>query len=206
MAQGLSTVIFDLGGVLIDWNPRYLYRKLLKSEAEVESFLGDICTSDWNEQQDAGRSLEEGTRLKVNEYPGHKALIEAYYGRWTEMLGGPIEGTVDILQQLKKQGTHKLLALTNWSAETFPHAWERYPFLHWFEDILVSGREKLKKPNPAIYHLLLSRHHLSPTETLFIDDNQRNIDSASGLGLQTIWYRDPDQLTSELQKLGILIG
>ena len=119
------------------------------------------------------------------------------------MLGGPIQGTVDILAQLKAQKNHQLLALTNWSAETFPFAIERYQFLDWFEDILVSGKEKLKKPDSRIYTLLLSRHDLHPSDALFIDDNERNVKAAAQLGLSTIWFKNPNQLRNELESLGI---
>ena len=203
MAQQPKAIIFDLGGVLIDWNPRYLYRKLLNTDDEIESFLRDVCTSDWNEQQDAGRPLEAGTKIKIDQFPEQQTLIEAFYGRWTEMLGGPIQGTVDILAQLKAQKNHQLLALTNWSAETFPFAIERYQFLDWFEDILVSGKEKLKKPDSRIYTLLLSRHDLHPSDALFIDDNERNVKAAAQLGLSTIWFKNPNQLRNELESLGI---
>jgi len=204
MSQAITTIIFDLGGVLIDWNPRYLYRKLLDSEAAIDDFLDQICTSDWNEQQDAGRSLEEATRTKVEEFPEHKELIEAYYGRWSEMLGGPIAGTVALLEELRRQQNYKLLALTNWSDETFPIAWERYSFLRYFEDILVSGREGLKKPDPAIYQLLLDRNDLTPQEALFIDDNARNIAAAEKIGLKTIHFTSSSDLQDAIKAKDLL--
>lgn len=204
MPQAITTVIFDLGGVLIDWNPRYLYRKLLDDEAAIDAFLNEVCTPDWNEQQDAGRSLEEATRTKVAEFPEHKELIEAYYGRWSEMLGGPMAGTVALLEELRRQQNYKLLALTNWSDETFPIAWERYSFLRYFEDILVSGREGLKKPDPAIYHLLLDRNDLNPPEALFIDDNARNVAAAKKIGLKTIHFTSSSGLKEALEGKGLL--
>lgn len=196
----LTTIIFDLGGVLIDWNPRYLYRKLMPRAEEMEYFLEHICTPDWNEQQDAGRPLAQATREKVEEHPQHADLIEAFYGRWPEMLAGPISGTVDILNEIQQQQSHQLLALTNWSAETFPVAWERYDFLRHFEDILVSGRVNLKKPDPAIYQLLINQHGLSPNSVVFIDDNARNIKAAQQLGLHTIHFTSPEALRQELQE------
>jgi len=204
MSQAITTIIFDLGGVLIDWNPRYLYRKLLDDEASIDEFLNTVCTPDWNEQQDAGRSLEEATKTKVAEFPDQKDLIEAYYGRWSEMLGGPISGTVAILEELRKQQDHTLLALTNWSDETFPVAWERYSFLRYFEDILVSGREGLKKPDPAIYHLLLERNDLVPREAVFIDDNARNIAAAKEIGLKTIHFTTSSELQEALKRMELL--
>ncbi len=204
MSQAITTIIFDLGGVLIDWDPRYLYRKLLDDETAIDAFLNEVCTPDWNEQQDAGRSLEEATRTKVAEFPEHKELIEAYYGRWPEMLGGPIAGSVALLEELRRQRNYKLLALTNWSDETFPIAWERYSFLRYFEDILVSGREGLKKPDPAIYRRLLDRNDLNPGEAVFIDDNARNIAAADRLGLKTIHFTDSSDLKDALAAKGIL--
>jgi len=124
----IETLVFDLGGVLIDWNPEYLYNKLIPDEEERRWFLSTICTLDWNEQQDAGRSLQEGTEHLVKHFPGHEKAIRAYYGRWKEMLGGPIHETVEIFRELKTQGRLKLYALTNGSAETFPVALELYDF------------------------------------------------------------------------------
>ena len=204
MSQAITTLIFDLGGVLIDWNPRHLYRKLLDDEAAIDDFLDRICTSDWNEQQDAGRSLEAATKSKVEEFPEKKELIEAYYGRWSEMLGGPIAGTVALLEELRRQQNYKLLALTNWSDETFPVAWERYSFLRYFEDILVSGREGLKKPDPAIYRLLLERNGLDPQGALFIDDNARNVAAAKKMGIKTIHFTSSGDFKNALEEKGLL--
>ncbi|MEZ4986169.1 MAG: HAD family phosphatase [Saprospiraceae bacterium] len=198
----ISTLIFDLGGVLIDWNPRYLYRQLLETEEEITHFLTHVATSDWNEAQDAGRSIEEGTAWLVNQFPEYATLIEAFYGRWEAMLGGPIQGTVDLLSSLKTEGRYGLYALTNWSAETWPIAWERYPFLHWFDGILVSGQEKMRKPTPAFYRLLEERFPISLADSLFIDDNKRNVEAARSLGLRSILFQSPTQLQEELTILG----
>jgi 2-haloacid dehalogenase len=199
----LKTIIFDLGGVLIDWNPRYLYRKIMDSEAEVEDFLQNITTSDWNEAQDAGRPLVEATALLVEQYPDQAALISAFYGRWTEMLAGPITGTVNILQHLKEQQQYDLFALTNWSAETWPLALERYDFLGWFQGVLVSGQEKMRKPAPAFYRLMEERFPLRLSSSLFIDDNLRNVQAAESLGLRSIHFKSPQQLEKELQVYGV---
>ena len=199
----ISTIIFDLGGVLIDWNPKRLFRKIFETEEEINDFLTNICTMDWNEQQDAGRSLEEATQILLNRFPDHEEPIRAYYGRWSEMLGGAIEGTVAILDNLKNNKEYQLLALTNWSAETFPIAQERFHFLTYFEDILVSGEVKLKKPDPRIYKMLLETHQLDPAATIFIDDSARNIAAANKLGIQAIHFQSPEQLQVELMQLGI---
>jgi 2-haloacid dehalogenase len=200
----IDAIIFDLGGVLIDWNPSYVFDKMFEDEEQKKHFFENICTSDWNEKQDAGRSLKEATEELVTKHPEWKAYIEAYYGRWEEMLGGPIHGTVEILKQLKEQEKYKLYALTNWSAELFPIALERYDFLHWFDGRVVSGEEKMRKPFSEFYQLLLDRFGLNVEETLFIDDNTRNAKAAEAMGLKTIIFKSPFQLKEELAKLGIL--
>lgn len=203
MAGQIDTIIFDLGGVLIDWNPRYLYRQIFDTEADVEGFLRDVVTMDWNEEQDGGRSLAEATELLIKSFPQWEEEISAYYGRWEEMLGGPIESTVEILSHLRSQGTYRLLALTNWSSETFPIALERYDFLHWFEGILVSGLEQLKKPDPQIYQLLIDRYQLDLDCCVFIDDNKRNIDAAIVEGIDSIHFTNPDLLRTDLLNKGV---
>ncbi|MBB5397146.1 HAD family phosphatase [Mucilaginibacter sp. AK015] len=199
-----DTIIFDLGAVLIDWNPQYLYRKLFADERDMLHFLANITTPDWNEEQDAGRPLQEGTSLLVQQHPQHEANIRAFYGRWDEMLGDAIEGTVEIFEQLKNTNRYKIYALTNWSAETFPVALERYDFLNWFDDIVVSGTEKMRKPNPAFYQLLLQRHNVKAQNALFIDDNLRNVSAAQKLGIQSIHFNSPQQLKTELENLKII--
>ena len=200
----IDAIIFDLGGVLIDWNPSYVFDKLFDDEKRKKHFFENICTSDWNEKQDAGRPLEEATQELVSKHPDWKEYIEAYYGRWEEMLGGPIPGTVEIFRQLKEANRYKIYALTNWSAELFPIALERYDFLHWFDGRVVSGEEKMRKPFPEFYQLILSRFQLTPQETLFIDDNLRNVQAAEEIGLKTIAFHSPEQLKDELIQAGIL--
>jgi 2-haloacid dehalogenase len=201
--MNITTVVFDLGAVLIDWNPRYMYRKIMESETEIEYFLENICTTDWNEQQDAGRSFAEGTKILSYQFPKHSDYISAFYDRWEEMLGGPIEATVDILLRLKSTGNYRLIALTNWSAESFPIALERYEFLHWFEDIVVSGREMMKKPDPAIFQLMIDRYQLQEKDTVFIDDNHRNITEAAKMGFNTIWFKDAISCEEQLLDFGL---
>ncbi|GGB10424.1 HAD family hydrolase [Puia dinghuensis] len=200
----IDTLVFDLGGVLIDWNPQYLYNKIIPDEQERRWFLSTICTPDWNEEQDAGRSLQEATELLVAKYPDHEAAIRAYYGRWKEMLGGPIHETVEIFRELKNQGQIKLYALTNWSAETFPVALELYDFLHWFDGRLVSGEEKVRKPFPEIYKLLIERFDIDPHHAIYVDDNIRNVLPARELGFIGIHFRTPALFREELKKLGVL--
>jgi len=204
MNNRIDAIIFDLGGVLIDWSPSYVFDTMFDDEEKKKHFFENICTSDWNEKQDAGRSLREATEELVQKHPAWKEYIEAYYGRWEEMLGGPIHGTVEIFRQLKESGRYKIYALTNWSAELFPIALERYEFLHWFDGRVVSGEEKMRKPFPEFYQLILDRFQLIPSETLFIDDNLRNVKSAEDMGLRTIPFQSPEQLKDELVLFGIL--
>ncbi|MGZ3838648.1 MAG: HAD family hydrolase [Flavisolibacter sp.] len=202
--MNIDAIIFDLGGVLIDWNPAYVFDNMFEDEAKKKYFFEYICTPEWNEEQDAGRSLQEATELLVKRHPDWKEYIEAYYGRWQEMLGGPIQETVEIFRQLKQHGKYRLYALTNWSAETFPIALELYEFLHWFDGRIVSGEEKMRKPFPEFYQLTLERFNLVPEETLFIDDNLRNIKAAEDLGIQCIRFENPGQLRASLVQRGIL--
>lgn len=200
----IDTIIFDLGAVLIDWNPEYLYRKIFDNEEDMHHFLQHICTQSWNAEQDAGRSWAEATDLLVNRHPEYEAEIRAFRDRWPEMLKGPIDGSVDILKELKERGTHRLLALTNWSAETWPVAWEQYDFLQIFEGILVSGKEKLKKPDPAIYQLLTDRYNLRPERSIFIDDSIANVESARDFGIHALHFTSPEALRAELEKAKII--
>jgi 2-haloacid dehalogenase len=200
----IDTVIFDLGGVLIDWNPRHLFRKLFDEEQEMEYFLEHVCTSDWNEQQDAGRPFAEAIAEKAVAFPKYEHEIQAFFHRWDEMLGGPIEGTVAILDQIHQAKKYRLLALTNWSHETWPIAWERYSFLKYFEDILVSGKEKLKKPDPGIYEMLLERNTLRSEQAIFIDDSYRNVRAAREAGIQPIHFTNPTALRTTLRHFGVI--
>jgi len=192
-----KTLVFDLGGVLIDWNPRYLYRKMFDDEGDIDIFLSEVCNPEWNVKQDAGRTLAEATAERVALFPDKKSLIEAFYDRWEEMLGGEIGETVDILRELKSKD-ETLYALTNWSGETFPIALQRFDFLHWFEGTLVSGDEKLAKPDPAIFHLLLNRYNLQAQDCLFIDDSKINIEAASRIGFETHHFTSAQELRGNL--------
>ena len=200
----IHTIVFDLGGVLVDWNPYYVYRKIFSDEADIRSFFENVCTSDWNEEQDAGRSLREGTELLVNRFPEYEPQIRAYYDRWEEMLGGPIAGTVEILKELKQKPHLKTYALTNWSAETFPIALGRYDFLHWFNGRVVSGEEKTRKPFPTIYQTLIDRFSIQPENALYLDDNVRNLHPAKELGFSVHHFTTPEAFRKELLELGVL--
>ena len=199
-----TTIIFDLGGVLVDWNPAYVFDTLIEDEEKRNHFFKNICTPEWNEEQDAGRTLEEATKMLVDQHPEWQEYIEAYYGRWEEMLGGPINETVEIFRQLKDSGRYKMYAVTNRSAELFPIALQKYDFLHWFDGRLVSGEEKMRKPFPEFYQLLLDRFAIKKEEAIFIDDNLRNVEAAREFGIETIRFTTPDELKKELQGKGIL--
>jgi 2-haloacid dehalogenase len=200
----IAAVVFDLGGVLIDWDPRYLYRRLLDGdEAAVEAFLAEVCTPEWNARQDAGRPWEEAVAELCARHPEARSLIEAFDRRWEEMLGGPVEGSVELLAELRAAGL-PLYALSNWSAAKFPIARARYPFLGWFDDVVISGEVGLLKPDPAIYRLLLDRHGLVPRQTLYVDDAEPNVDAARQLGMRALRFRDAGSLRAELAVLGLL--
>lgn len=200
----VEAIVFDLGGVLIDWNPRYLFRKVFSGEDDrIELFLREICNQHWNEKQDGGRSFSDAVDELTAKHPEWADMIKLYQARWPEMLGGSIHGTVEILKDLKTRGW-PLYALTNWSAETFPHALERFEFLQWFEDIVVSGTEKMLKPEARFFRLLLERHGLNPKTTLFIDDVEANVVGAHAVGMQAVRFRSPELLRGDLCRLGAL--
>lgn len=201
-----NTIVFDLGGVLIDWNPRYVYRTIFKTEEEMEWFLQNVTTPEWNENQDAGYPLHKATEDLIVKHPEWSNEIKAYYGRWIEMLGTSIRETVEIFHELKQGDQYKLYALTNWSAELFHHARERFEFLKWFEGIIVSGEEKMRKPFTEIYKLLLDRYHLDAEHTIFIDDSLKNIKGAEASGITGIQFHNAKQLKEELNRLGITVS
>lgn len=198
-----TTVVFDLGGVLIEWDPRHLYRKLFDAPDEMESFLAEVTTAEWNAQQDAGRPWAEAVETLVAEHPERRELIEAFHLRWPEMLAGEIPGTVDVLSELRDAGI-RLVALSNWSAEMFPVARERFDFLSWFEGIVISGEVGVNKPDPRIFAHLIERFGIEPAATLFIDDSPANIDAARALGFRAIQFTDAPELRRELVGLGLL--
>jgi 2-haloacid dehalogenase len=200
----IKNIIFDLGGVLIDWNPEYVYLEVFEGDRKkMQWFFDEICTMDWNENQDAGYPLQKATEDRVKMFPQYEEWIRMYYGRWEEMLGEAIEDTVTILNQLLENPDYRVVALTNWSAETFPVALSRFEFLHRFEGIVVSGTEKTRKPFPEIYQLTLDRYEFKAQESLFIDDNLRNLESASEMDIQTIHFKNPNDLKSNLKQMGI---
>jgi 2-haloacid dehalogenase len=198
----IKCVVFDIGGVLIDWNPRHLFRKVFDSEDEMEWFLANVCTYEWNVQQDGGKLFSVATAELQQKFPEYSDKIALYYGRWEEMLDGDIKGTVEIFRRLKSAGM-PLYALSNWSHEAFPVAYNRYDFMKDFDGLVVSGYEKLLKPDHAIYRVLMERYNVNPAESVYIDDNKPNAEAAAELGFNAIHFTSPDQLRAELTALGL---
>ena len=203
MSRRPAAVVFDLGGVLIDWNPRHLYRDLIPDEAELERFLAEVCTPAWNAMQDNGRTIAEANAEAIGRFPAQRPLIEAYYGEFGRMMRCEIAGTVAILEELHEAGT-PLFALSNWSAETFHHAERRFAFIKRFDGLPISGREGMRKPDPAIFRLAAERFGVEASRTVFIDDHAPNIESAGSLGFHALHFTWPDELRRELVALGLL--
>jgi 2-haloacid dehalogenase len=198
-------VLFDLGGVFIDWNPRHLYRRLFADEAAMEEFLATVCTQEWNAEQDRGRPFAEAVRLLCAAHPHLADAIRAYDARWEEMLKGEIRESVRCLEELRRRAV-PLFALTNWSAEKFPLARARFSFLAWFEGVLVSGEVGLKKPDSRIFALAAERFSLDPAATLFVDDTAANVEAAAALGFRAYRFTDPAALRRALTGCGLLPG
>lgn len=197
-----DAIIFDFGGVLFDWNPDYLYRQLIADPAERARFLAEVCTPAWNAQQDAGRPIADALMEKIAEFPQHEALIRPYYERWNETLAGKLDAGVALLDELHAADI-PLYGLTNWSAETYPQAERRYPeVMGRFRDVVVSGRERLAKPDPAIFQLLLARSGQAARRCVFIDDSPTNHRAAEALGFIAIHHTDPARTRARLIELG----
>jgi len=196
----INSVVFDLGNVLIDWNPRYLYRKLIPTETELEWFLENICDEKWNAKHDAGHSFSDGIAEYSKKFPQYSELIEAWFGRWEEMLGDSLEEVVDILSAIKSSRM-SLYILSNWSAETYPIAEKRFDFLHWFDGKVISGEIGIVKPDLEIFKFLMTSYNLTPQETVFIDDKLVNVEAAKELGIHGIHFKNASILRKDLRKL-----
>lgn len=204
MSKNITTIIFDLGGVLIDWSPEYVYLKEFRGDRKkMDWFLEHICAWTWNVNQDAGYPIEKATQERISLFPEYKELIEMYYGRWEEMLGFAHEETVAILKKLVDNPNYRVLALTNWSGETWPKAIAKFPWLQWFEGILVSGDEGMRKPFAEIYELMLSRYSIPADEAVFIDDSKANIVGCEAVGIKGIHFTDAQTLEVKLCELGV---
>lgn len=204
--NNINTIIFDLGGVLIDWNPEYVYLKEFEGDRDkMQWFFDNICTMDWNENQDAGYSIYQATQDRIAMFPEYETLIRMYYGRWTEMLGKAKQGTVEILKKLIDHKDYKVVALTNWSHETFPFAKVKFDFLSWFHGIVVSGEEHTRKPFKDIYLTTLNRYNITARNAIFIDDSLRNIKAAEELDINGIHFESSEKLKLQLKTFNINI-
>jgi 2-haloacid dehalogenase len=189
---------------LLDWSPSYVFTDTyFKTPEQRDYFFAHICTSDWNEKQDEGRNISVATEELIGQFPDWETSIRDFYGRWTEMLRGPIAGTVDIFRKLKQSGKYKIYALTNWQADLFQIALVRYNFLHWFDGRVVSGEEKMRKPSAAFYNCLLQRYNVDAATAVFIDDSHRNIAGAEAVGIKGIHFQSPEQLAAALRQINI---
>ena len=199
-----DTILFDLGAVLVDWNPRYLYRPLFNGDEQaMEHFLAEVVPPWWNLEIDAGKTFDQAVAERVAVHPDHADKIALWRDGWEQMLRDEIADSVEILVELRNRG-YRMHALTNWSAETFPIARRRFEFLKWFEDIVVSGEVGLAKPDPRIFALAIDRCRLDPARTVFIDDSLRNVEAGRNAGMHALHFRDPQQLRTDLNRLGVL--
>ena len=196
-------IVFDLGSVLIEWNPRHLYRKVFSDEAKMEWFLANVCHNDWNLAQDRGRTFDDAVVEATARHPKHAAEIAMYRDRWMEMVPGAIMGSVEILEELHKKGA-PLYAITNWNGDTFRATRNRFPFLNLFRDIVVSGDEKMLKPAPEIFHLLAKRNKLSLADSIFVDDSLKNVRGAEAVGMKGHHFTSSEGLRSDLVRRGLL--
>ena len=204
MQKKITTIIFDLGGVLIDWSPEYVFLKEFRGDrVKMDWFLDHICAWDWNANQDSGYLLATATEDRVTLFPEYEELIRMYYGRWEEMLGFAHEDTLGILKKLVGDPNYRVLALTNWSSETWPKAIAKFTWLQWFDGILVSGQEGMRKPFPEIYELMISRYNINKDETVFIDDSVDNIEGGEAVGLKGIRFKNAEKLVRQLGDLGV---
>jgi 2-haloacid dehalogenase len=203
-ARAHDAIVFDLGGVVVDWAPRYLYQTLISDPAELEYFLKEVCNGPWMLLTDGGtHDWPTATAELSAKFPKYKEHIEAFRPRWHEMMRGEIADTVAILERLKAQG-QRLLGLTNWATDTYDESLNRLPGLQLFEDVVVSGREKLRKPDAAIFQLLSRRYGIDPARSIFIDDNRNNVDAAARLGFDALFFSSPGQLAADLTQRGAL--
>ena len=204
MQTPIKAIVFDFGGVLLNWDPRNLYRRYFPDQPQaMDDFLTEINFHEWNAEQDKGRPFAEGIAEHSAHFPHHAHLIQAYFDNWEDSVTGAITGSVDILQTLKSKG-YPIFGLSNWSLETFPHVRHKYDFFDWLDNIILSGEVRLNKPDPAIFNLLLSKTGYSAPECVLIDDSKSNIDSARKLCFATVHFTSPENLHTELQRLKVL--
>jgi len=204
--MAIKNIIFDFGGVLINWDPHVPFIKAFNGDEEkAQWFIKNICNHEWNMRLDKGMSFDDGIREKIELFPDYADYIHLYKSEWIHTVTGAIEGTVDILSKLKEQHPYRLLGITNWSGETFPLAKVKFPFLNWFEDIVVSGDVKMVKPDAEIFEYAMKRFTVEPEESIFIDDNADNFKQAESMGIQAIHFKNPKQLREDLERFGVKV-
>jgi 2-haloacid dehalogenase len=192
-----TNIVFDVGNVLVDWSPHHLFRKIFPDDAAIDAFLAEVDFHVWNREQDRGRSFDEGGEWLAERFPHHREAIVSYGPRFQEAISGPIQGTVDILTELRDAGA-PLYAITNFNQHAFRDTQKRFPFLTWFRDVVVSGEERMLKPDPDIYHVLLRRNGLAPETCVFIDDSAANVAAAAALGMRAVRFTSPEALRREI--------
>jgi 2-haloacid dehalogenase len=203
MQRSIDTIVFDLGGVLLDWDPRHLYRKLFDDEVAMERFLSEVCTLEWHRAHDLGVPTERSCAALAAAHPDQAELIWAWARRSEEMIAGPIDGSVEILASLRAAGV-PCYALTNMERETYPVRREKFAFLRWFDGTVVSGLEGVAKPDARIFTLLLERFDLAPERTVMIDDSPANVESARRAGMHALEFQSPARLRRWLTDAGLL--
>jgi 2-haloacid dehalogenase len=200
----VDAVVFDIGGVLLDWDPRHLYRRLFDDPDDMADFLARICTSDWHHAHDLGADIGQSCEHLARQHPGHADLIMAWAERGEEMIRGQIDGTVAVLAELRSAGL-PCFALSNMERDTYPIRRDRFAFMRWFDGCVISGIEGVAKPDRRIFEILLDRHGLDPHRTVFIDDSAGNVEAASAIGMAGIRFVSPVKLRSELRGFGLPI-
>jgi len=204
MTSQIKAIIFDFGNVLLEWDPRYVYQRYFPNDLEgMERFLTEVNFAEWNLQQDKGRPFAEGVAILSEKFPHYAQLIQAYHENWTDSIGAAYNGTIEILKKLKQAG-YPLYGLSNWSAETFPFAREKYDFFNLFDDFVISGDVGHVKPDPEIFQIILEKIRRPAQQCLFIDDALTNINQAQKMGFATIHFQSPEQLKSSLHTLEIV--
>jgi 2-haloacid dehalogenase len=202
VGEKINAAVFDLGGVLIDWNPRHLYRHLFADPGEMEDFLARVCTDDWHREHDLGADIRQSCELLARQHPRYRDMIMAWAERGEEMAAGQSDQTVDVLRMLK-DASLRCYALSNMEREVFAIRFARFPFMKWFDGYVISGFEGVAKPDSRIFDVLLARYDLAPEATVFVDDSKRNVEAARDLGFNVVHYTSAEQLKRELQALGL---
>lgn len=201
----ISAVVFDIGGVLLDWDPRHLYRKLIDDPGEMAEFLTTVCTPAWHRAHDLGADTASSCRELARAHPEHADLIMAWADRGEEMVSGPIDPAVEVLAELKAAGV-PCLALSNMEADRFALRRVRFGFFDWFDGCVISGVEHVAKPDKAIFEILIRRYQLAPRQTVFVDDMPANVAAARDLGIVALRYTGPERLRADLRGLGLPVS